>query len=256
MRNILILIFAIFFSTCFGQGEFEYLKKAYKNNSQNKYGQFLQKWYEKSIPITSIDSLSNLQKEVCEIYKDFYNPFNLQRIGVGNWDNKLYSKIDYVVVQNSISIYVYKTDSLNFSFFDDIDSLVLIKDSIVNFRPKLQFKQAKILYLLPQYEIIINKFLGNKNYPLKTSEIINSSNIEEERAKRLNFLNKKLNIIHERFKNDWHIKTHPEVFSIDFNNDRTIAKVNYRLVYQGGKVIYIKQNGKWKWKDAYLIWSQ
>lgn len=256
MRGILILFFAIFFSTCFGQEGLKYLEKAYKKKSQSQYSQFLQKWQDESTPIASLDSLSNLQRNVYEIFEDFYNPFNLQRIGTGEWGDELYSDIDYVIIQNAIFIYTYKTDSLNFHAFENTDSLLLSKDSITNFRPELQFKQAKTLYLLPKYEIVINKFLGSKNYPLGRGGIMNPSRARGKSEKRLKFLNKKLNIIHGHWGGYWHIETHPEVFSICFNKDRTIAKINYRLVYQGGEAIYTKQNGEWKLKDAHLTWIE
>jgi hypothetical protein len=233
-----------------------HLEKAYKKKSQNRYSQFLQTWHSESIPLISLDSLSDLQKDVYEIFKDFYNPFNLQRVGTGEWGNELYSDIDYVIIQNSIFIYTYKMESLNFHVFANTDSLILSKDSIINFRPELQFEKAKTLYLLPKYELVINKFLGSKNYPLGTGGIMNPSRARGKSAKRLKFLNKKLNIIHGHWGGYWHIETHPEVFSIDFNNDKTIAKVNYRLVYQGGEATYIKQNGEWNLKDAHLTWIE
>ena len=256
MRNLLTLIFTLFFSTCFGQIELKNLEKAYKKKSQKQYSQFLQQWHKESIPITSFDSLSDPKKDVYQIYKDFYNPFNLNRIGTGEWGDKLYSGIDYVIVQNSIYIYTYKTDSLNFHIFDNTKSLVLSKDSIINFRPELQFEHAKILFLLPKYESVINKFLGTKNYPLGTGGIMSPSRARGISARRLKFMNKKLKIIHGHWGGYWHIETHPKVYSIDFNKDRTIAKVNYRLVYQGGEAVYIKQNGEWQFKEAYLTWIE
>ncbi len=256
MRIILVLVFIMSFSICYGQRELIHLEKAYKKKSQDQYSQFLLKWQDESIPITSLDSLSNLQKDVYEIFIDFYNPFNLQKVGTGEWGNELYSDIDYVIIQNSLFIYTYKTDTLNFHVFANTDSLILSKDSIINFRPELQFEQAKSLYLLPKYELVINKFLGSKNYPLGTGGIMNPSRARGTSAERLKFLNKKLTIIHGHWGGYWHIETHPEVFSIDFNNDRTLARINYRLVYQGGVAFYSKQNGIWKLEDAYLTWIE
>jgi hypothetical protein len=102
MRYILLLICAFSFSTCFGQDELKNLENAYKNKSQSQYDQFLEHWRSESIPITSLDSLGKLQKDVYEIFINFYNPFNLQRIGTGEWGDKLYSDIDYVILKNLI----------------------------------------------------------------------------------------------------------------------------------------------------------
>lgn len=68
LRNIQILIFLITISTCFGQDELKKLENAYKQKSQSLLSQFLEQWRSESIPITSLDSLNNLQKDVYEIF--------------------------------------------------------------------------------------------------------------------------------------------------------------------------------------------
>ena len=85
---------------------------------------------------------------------------------------------------------------------------------------------------------------------------MNPSRARGQSEKRLEFMNKKLNIIHGHWGGYWHIETHPMVFSINFNKKRNLAKVNYRLVYQGGEAIYVKKNGKWTLKEAYLTWIE
>ncbi len=72
MRNILTLIFALTFYNCFGQAELNNLENAYKKKSENLYDQFLQKWFDDCTPITSLDSLNGLHRDVYEIFKDFY----------------------------------------------------------------------------------------------------------------------------------------------------------------------------------------
>jgi len=256
MKQISVIIFLIAYSTFFGQGKADILESAYEKKSQILYSQFLQNWEDDSKPIIVSDSLNELQKDVYSIFIDFYNPFKLERIGTGEWGKKLYYNIEYVVVQNSIYTRTFKTDSLNFDMFERKDSLVQSIDSIINFRPAIKLKQAKTLYLLPEYDVAINQFLGNEHYPLGTGGIMNPSTPKDSSAERLDFLNKKLKIIYGHWGGYWHIETNPEVFSIDFNNDRTIAKVNYRLVYQGGEAMYKKENGKWKFVNAHLTWIE
>jgi len=256
MKNILVVILVLTVSTCFGQKELKKLKKAYEAKSQSQLESFLQQWQSESKPISFPDSLSDLQKDVYQIYEDFYNPFNLSRVGSGEWGDSLYAGIDYVIIQNQLLINWYKTDTLNFRFFENTDSLILSKEMIGNFRPDITFEQAKTLYLFPQYLKIINTFLRSKSYPLGFGGIMNPSRAKGESAERLQFLNEKLKIIHGHWGGYWHIETHPYVYSIEFNKDRTIASVNFRLGYQGGSATYIKKDGKWEMKQAGLTWIE
>lgn len=256
MRTFLLLFLVVVVSTCYGQGELRKLKTAYKNNSQSQLESFLQQWQSKSIPVGSLDSLSDLHKDVYQIYMDFYNPFNLLRVGDGEWGEDIYSGIDYVIIQNSILIEVFKTDSLYFSYFEDNDSLILVKERISNFRPDVHFEQAKTLFLFPKYKKAINKFLGSKSNPLGFGGIMNPSSAKGQSAERLKFLSEKLKIIHGHWGGYWHIETHPYVNVIDFNKDRTYAKVYFRLGYQGGVAIYSKKNEKWEMIYSGLTWIE
>ena len=153
-------------------------------------------------------------------------------------------------------IYVYKTKEINFPMLSNSDSLIQIKDSIVDFRPKIEFKNVRILYLTPKYSKIINEFLGNKYYPLGTGGIMNPARAKGTSEKKLDFLNSKMKIIYGHWGGYYHIETHPDVFSIDFNKDLTLAKVNYRLGYQGGEATYKRHNGKWIFIDGHLTWIE
>lgn len=256
MKQISVIFFLITYSTFFGQSNVDMLENAYQEKSETMYNQFLQKWENDSKPIIVSDSLNELQKDIYQIFIDFYNPFKLERIGTGEWGKKLYYGIEYIVVQNSIYTQTYKTDSLNFGIFDVKDSLIESTDSIMNFRPEIKLKQAKTLYLLPEYNVAINRFLGNEHNPLGTGGIMNPATPKDSSAERLDFLNKKLKIIYGHWGGYWHIETHPQVFSIVFNKDRTLAKVNYRLVYQGGEAIYKKVSGRWNFLNAHLTWIE
>jgi len=256
MKNIFVVILVLTVSTCFGQKELKKLKKAYKDKSQSQLESFLQQWQSESKPLASLDSLSDLHKDVYQIYKDFYNPFNLSRVGSGEWGDSLYAGIDYVIIQNQLVINWYKTDTLNFWRHTNTDSLIMSKETVSNFRPDITFEQAKTLYLFPQYSKMINKFLGSKSYPLGFGGIMNPSRAKGESEERLDFLNEKLMIIHGHWGGYWHIATHPYVYSIEFNKDRTIATVNFRLGYQGGSATYIKKDGKWEMKQAGLTWIE
>lgn len=256
MRIFLTLFFIFSFSNCFAQNDFEILENAYKKRSQKKLNLFLQNWQEASIPKDTLDALGPLETDVYSVFKDFYNPLNLGSIGKSEWGDGLYSEIDYVIVQNKIFIYTYEIDSLSFINELNRDSIKFKKDSINDFRPDLNFGQVKTLFLFPKYEIAINKFLGTKNEPLGSGNIMNPAKARGLSEKRQKFLNKKLKIIHGHWGGYWHIITHPFVFNISFNANYTVAHINFRLVYQGGEAHYIKQNGQWILEKSNLTWIE
>ena len=256
MKRILTFALTLACIACSSQGSLSDLENAFKNKSIEKYDIFLEKWSLESCPNNRIDTLSNIHRAVYEIYQDFYNPFDLQRIGSGEFGNELYEGIKYYIIQNFIGIELLNTDSLNFSTFENTSPFLIKKDSIINFRPKLELVQAKALYLYPTYDKIINQFLGHKYYPLGRGGIMNPAKAKGKSAERLNFLNSRLKIIHGHWDGCYHIETHPELFEIQFNKDITLARVNYRLVYQGGYAIYKSENGKWQLQDAKLTWIE
>jgi hypothetical protein len=43
---------------------------------------------------------------------------------------------------------------------------------------------------------------------------------------------------------------------VEFNKEQTIAKVHYRLLYQGGEALYFKINEKWILQNAGLTWQE
>ena len=236
------------------------LEKAYTEKSDQLYEEFLQSWNKDIQAVKTTDSLSDIEKDIYEIYIDFYNPFKLRRVGTGEWGAKLYADIEYVIVQNSIYAYTYDLDNLNYDFTTRItgrlDSLIIAKDSIMNFRPGVSFNKTPVLYLTPEYDTLINRFLGTEHYELGDGGIMNPARAKGESEKRVEFLNTKLEIIYGHWGGYWHIETHPYVFSIEFNKDRTLAKINYRLVYQGGEADYKKVNGKWVFAGARLTWIE
>jgi len=256
MKNILVVFLVLIVSTCFGQKELKKLKKAYEAKSQSQLESFLQQWQSESTPLTSLDSLSDLQKDAYLIYMDFYNPYNLNRVGEAEMDDSSYVGIDYVIIQNSIPTTTYKADTLDASVFKNKDSLKLSSEKIKNFRPDIQFEQAKALYLFPKYSKAINKFLGSKSYPLGFGGIMSPSSARGESAERLKFLNERVRILHGHWGGYWHIETHPFIYGIDFNQSRTEAIVSFRLGYEGGVAFYEKNNGKWELTVSRIKWIE
>ena len=65
------------------------------------------------------------------------------------------------------------------------------------------------------------------------------------------FINQRFFILYGHWGGYWHLETHPEIQRITFNRDFTIAKIDYRLGYQGGEAIYLYINGGWTFNDRH-----
>jgi len=258
MKHIFIIII---FSPliCYSQS-IDDLQVAFTKKSDEKLLQFLDYW-NTSIK-TNEDSISfgsDLRKDVVEIYKRFYNPFELSKIGEGEWGDSLYTMIKYVIIQNRIDFVVLKEDSLENNenyIFSQEDSSVLQMDSIVDFKPDITFPQTKTLYLTEDYKETLNKFLNRKHHPLGFRGIMNAARAKGSSLEKVRFLNKFLLIIHGHWGGYWYIETHPYVGRICFNKNLDFAKVYFRLVYEGGEAILKKENGKWQLLSSRLTWIE
>lgn len=250
-----ILLFILLFS-CFGsiaQDKLSDLKKAYKLKSDSLYSVFLDQWHKKNKPIESSDSIPQIQKDVYEIFQDFYNPFKFSKMNDKD-DSTWYSKYKYIVVQNFIYYKVYNSDTLaNDLHWLNNTPKTLIEDSITSFHPKINFKGVKVIYEDEELIRILNEFLGNKN---KSLTIFAPAYAKGKSAKKQDFILTKLGIIYGHWGNYWHITTHPNVYEIIFNKDKNKALVLFRFGYQGGESHYEKIKGKWIFKKAKFDWME
>jgi len=133
--------------------EFEITDNSIKTKSLEEI--FLE-WNNKIIPntddfINQNDTINALFK----VYKEFYNPLDMSKLGSWEWGNKLNLNSKYVVIKNRIYYIVLPSDSL-----DGYDWQTLKTDSIENFRPPVNLEKNKVLYLTAEYENFIYNFLG------------------------------------------------------------------------------------------------
>lgn len=255
-RQILILFFTLISIPFWGQDPYKILVKAYKSDSIPLLEEFLNDWNRKSVPITNLDELSEVEKNAYEIYQDFFNPFSIDKYGKHEWGNELYSKIKYVIIQNNLQTIVLKTDSIDPSLISPPDSIIKEKVNILSFKPNLRFENAKVLYLTSDYSGYLNKFLKKKHYKLGYGGIMNPAKAKGSAIEKQNFLNSKLLVLHGHWGGYWHLETHPQIGKILFNRDLTQAKIIFRIAYQGGESFYFKKDGKWTLWSSEITWIE
>jgi hypothetical protein len=188
---------------------------------------------------------------VFSVYKEFYKPYDLLELGGWEWGNKLNSASKYVVIQNKVFYSVLTTNNL-----EGNDRRNSQRDSIVNFRPPVNLKKIKTLYLTAEYAEAINYFLGTVSTEPGEASIMSPSRPKEESEKRYEMLRPYIPILHGHWGGYWHLETHPEVSSIVFNNTLTKAKIDFRVGYQGGEAIFEKNGTDWIIIESKATWVE
>ena len=54
----------------------------------------------------------------------------------------------------------------------------------------------------------------------------------------------------------WHLETHPDIYYILFNEALNKAKVEFRVGYEGGEAILVKEKGEWIIKKSKMTWIE
>ena len=227
------------------------LEVAYKNSSTKDIDSFFLEW-EKSVSQSSNDVIDQNEviKSIFIIFKEFYAPSDLKKLGDWEWDN-MNAGYEYVVVQNTIYYYVSSNDIVE-RYSLGIEQY----DTITNFKPPVNTNLGKVLYLTDEYRKAINTFLGSESTGVGVGSIMNPSMPVGESQKRYEFLRKYIQIIPGHWGGDWHIATHPEVINIVFNNTLDEACINFRVGYMGGEAMFSKEGAKWVLKSSRATWIE
>lgn len=231
------------------------LEYAYKNKSTENMEKIFNEW-NKSLNANYNNNYPNEEiKSVYEVYAEFYKPYDLLKLGDWEWGNELNSNSRYVLIQNRIDYKIYDSDNLE-KIAENEKTISYKKDSIIDFRPRLNIENSKILYLLPKYRKELVNFLGTQSSKFGKPNIMSVSRSKKQSAKRYKFIRPFLPILSGHWGGYWEIETSPEVFFISFNKIFTEAKVFFSVGYQGGKTFLVKENGKWIIKDSRATWIE
>jgi hypothetical protein len=106
MKKIACIIFLISFIVSAQTSE-EILVKSYEQNSKKQLDSFFKNWNEKYPTIQERDllALNDTLQNSYNVFKEFYQPQYIKKLGGSEWGNNLYIKSKYLIVQDKIRIY-------------------------------------------------------------------------------------------------------------------------------------------------------
>jgi hypothetical protein len=193
-------------------------------------------------------------RAVYEVFRSFYKPLDLLKLGNWEWGNRLNENARFVAVQNSISYAVLLLDTPRSGEESGAAKPDLFH--IFDFRPSLDIDASRVLYLFPEYEEAMNQFLGAKSTAVGAGGIMNPSFPEGESENRYKLLRPWLPILHGHWGGYWHLETHPYVARVLFNRQMNLALLEFRVGYQGGECLLEKKAGRWNIKDSHATWIE
>ena len=260
------------------------LEKGFHENSKKPLSDFIDTWHADSKPISE-DTLKKkpfFEQDVYKIYSLLFKP-----------DQKAYQDTDFVIIQDEIHVFICEPDPLMeldqkasikkrtpivgtdlmtgkkilsydviFKMLDDDIKDNPISDYIVkDFRPHLNIKDKKVLYLKEKHLACLVGFLVQEKNPFKLlrgSQYLQEDGKSETREERLQYLNTKLKIIPGHWGRGWLFETYPTVTSIYLGYDLKKAIVFYRApYYRSGRAFLEKDaNNAWKVVEMKLIWLE
>lgn len=136
------------------------------------------------------------------------------------------------------------------------DSTKLLKTSIHHFRPRMLQAPATPLYLNSKYKEILKDFLGDEHVGFADPGPSFSARAKGSSADKQKFLDNLIKVNYGHWGGYWEFLTPPSVSAITFDSKVEYAKVDYRLVYEGGFAYLKFENGKWKLISAKRTWRQ
>lgn len=243
MDKFRLLIFVLLFLTnspVVGQikGVYKELNTLYEGRATYGIDPFIETWVKASKDQgKGATELTGIEKTIYQIHHDFFQPFSFKFYGWEAWgDRSWFSDRKYIVIQNKVP----------FRIVDNLDSLkdnVDCRDTIVDFRPKTIFKQATTLYLLPEYEDALKRFLNDEYF-----------HEEGPINPKTEFLEQRLQVT---LKIDWEtIITQPEIVGLYLSRDLDRAVVDYRLASTGMRSYLQKENEHWVIKKSEELWIE
>ena len=241
------------------------LESAYESSSEDSLKAFFQSWNRSILP-QPLDSIrkNDTLEAIYQVFYEFYSPYKLSRLGNWERDDSFNLNAEYLVIQN-VLWYTVLEDSTMKQFADNDYDIMRYRmytgemkfDTVFNFRPPVKYVNPKeVLYLTGNYWKAIQSFLGNDFTPMGEDNVMSPAMPEGESQNRYRTLKKYITLIPDHWGYYHHVITHPEVYTIVFDNVFSTAIVSFRIGYQGGRAILKKKNGHWKLTQSEATWIE
>lgn len=191
------------------------------------------------------------------IYRVFYKPTDLLKLGKWEWGNKLNADAKYIVIPTAIAYAVVPDSILNDidKHRDRLNDKMKQYSVIDDFRPMVNIPTGKVLYLTGEYAQALSTFLGTKSTKAGEGNIMNPSMPAGESEKRYNLIRPYIPVLHGHW-GGWHLGTHPRISIIILNESLTKAYIDFRVGYQGGEATMIKIGNEWEINTSNTTWIE
>jgi hypothetical protein len=254
-RFLVFLYFLSYCTTSIGQKSDTLLFKAYKSHSLIELQIFFDNWANETRGPGGLSSVDNTTKNIYLVFEAFYNPKDISKTGGSEWGNDIYKDAKYLLIQDEVYYAIVDTLFRNGSE-NAIFERAIKYDTLKDFRPLITFSDAKTVILTKQYEVLLNRFLGNEHYKFATGSIMSPARSKGESEKRKEFLEKFIKIWYGHWGGYWQLHSYPYASRITFDKDFQNAVVEYRMVYEGGYIHLKNINGKWAIIKAKRTWIE
>lgn len=257
--KLTVLLFSLS-ASCLAQQPSSSLEAAYENKSIDDLRTFFRLW-QNEISQISPDEFANCNdtvKQVYNVFEAFFKPFNIEVLGGSEWGADLNKGAEFLIISNAISFGFLTSNAVNTErdndpFENTKTANESEKSKVENFRPRVR----NAVYLDSAHARELTSFLGNDHHKFGKGGIMNPARARNGTALRLNFLNQVVKIHYGHWGGYWHLETQPEVFSVLFDQEMKYAKVEYRIVYEGGYAILGRDpTGKWSILRAKKTWIE
>lgn len=290
--SLFIILFTSF-SKISAQSQKELLNQAFEKKSDKPLIQFFENWRDGLDPLNDEEykNLSDVEKDVYDIFYDFYTPKNLKRLelenqeyyynknvryyviypniyyevlNVDNYDSILRMKFEYPYIDDStfhfnFRLGINKSDKFSVTYemmwvylFNNYSK----RDSITNFSPRLQDKDVGLLYYSKTYDSLISNFIGNYKIPYGMFNVDITVELDSLINSRMKYLKPYIFTMRSHGGEHILIITNPDIYGIYFSKDRCEAIIAYSTAYHSNTTYYIKKDGVWTFvKDKmHMIW--
>lgn len=238
----------------------ESLTKGYSQQDRKPLLEFLESWHKESKPVPEdvLQKKPAIERSIYELYQDFYKPAE-----------RFYETCQYVIIQDSVDVIIVEGsfgkmaagpdwaefgDAWSPDFFKTMPRISHLR--IMDFRPRLQIKGKKILYLDDSPLAAMLGFLTGGNGYKILNRYWEEDCEGQERRKRLQYLNSALKIFRGHWGRGWHFVTHPHIRAVYLSSDGKEAIVCCRVYYGGDDILMVRRKDGWKVVGIVNGWSE